>query len=172
MNDIISNRFLQFLNKNDVIEFNNTFNFNKINNIRQLNILANFLLETILENNIPIHECDCIYSTAYKGVNILIPLSIVMINTFSKKDIKIGYVTKSGDNYVGYELKGNENIMLIDDVFNTGATLNNLLKYVKNKGIEKPLVSLVAIFNGNEILKNSYETESNSKLCEVYSHKK
>lgn len=145
------------------IKYTDHFQFEKLY-ANDLCILANLIIDNLLENNIQINKCTCLFTTAYKGINLIIPLALRLQETFAIKPIKISYIKKDTTEIIGHAPCKNDNIILIDDVFRTGITLIRLYDYIQSIKTCNILASAVVVHNGADHAELQYKQKTNSPL--------
>jgi len=140
-------KFGSFITKSGRISpyFINTGNFNTGYSI---NKLASFY-SNIINSNFP--NATVLFGPAYKGISLVVASSMNLYSQY-KKNINYCYNRKEvkdhgeGGNIVGYKLKDNDRIVILEDVITAGTSINEtvplLYKECKNIKIEGLIVAV------------------------------
>lgn len=142
---------------------NNGFQFEKLY-ANDLTLLANLMIDNLLENGIHINKCTCLFTTAFKGINLIIPLALRLQETFATKPIKISYIKRNTTEIIGQTPCDNDNIILIDDVFRTGFTLIRLYNFIQKLNACNILASAVIVHSGTKQTELEYKSKTNLPL--------
>lgn len=130
--------------------FINTGNYNTG---EQINKLGHFYAKCMEENNI---NANVLFGPAYKGI----PLCISVASSLYEKGKNINYCFNrkeakdhgEGGIIVGYQLKDNDNVAIIEDVITAGTAIREslpILKKAANVNITSVIISVDRMEKGN-----------------------
>lgn len=126
------------------------YDFARINSPESLSLLSGWLVDAI-ENE----EFDCVFTSAYNGISILIGFVIEYNRRFPNKKIKFGYHKKTNSFYreisdvVGYLPQKGDRVLILDDILTTGNSVIGMVKAIKYQGAD-PVSILVSISRVDE----------------------
>lgn len=130
--------------------FINTGNYNTG---EQINKLGHFYAKCMEENNI---NANVLFGPAYKGI----PLCVSVASSLYEKGKNINYCFNrkeakdhgEGGIIVGYQLKDNDNVAIIEDVITAGTAIREILPILKkaaNVNITSVIISVDRMEKGN-----------------------
>lgn len=96
-------------------------------------------------------EFDAVFTSAYKGIIIQTGFSIEYGYQFPFKSFKFGYQRKEEKPHgeegivVGYLPKRGDRVLLLDDVFTTGYSINEMIKFIKGYGAIPVLAAVLIL---------------------------
>lgn len=169
---MIKKEFIDFIYKNNIIQLGTVklkngdfsdhfYNFGEVNSPESLFHLSRWLVE-LVEGV----EFDAVFTSAYKGIVIQAGFALDYGYQFPFKKIKFGYLRKEhklhgeGGDVVGYQPKRGDRVLLLDDVFTTGYSFDEMVKFLKGFGAI-PVMALAAILRADEKLFDKFQKQTN-----------
>lgn len=163
---MIKNHILCMKNENGSDGVKYYINSENFHTNAEITKIGEFFADCIKENRL---EFDTVFGLAYHGI---VFSSATAIALFNKYGMTVNYCfdrrvpDKRGRNICGRSVEDGERIVIIDDVFNTGKTLDERISQIK-KTADVEIVAVIVIVDGI----NKSKTHSENDLMEKYGAK-
>jgi len=169
---MLKKEFIDFIYHNNIIQLGTVilkngaysdhfYNFGKVDSPKSLFHLSRWLVE--LAGDV---EFDAVFTSAYKGIAIQAGFALDYGYQFPFKKIKFGYLRKEDKPHgeegriVGYKPKKGDKVLLLDDVFTTGYSFDEMAKFLKGLGAI-PVMAVAAILRADEKLFDKFQKQIN-----------
>lgn len=135
------------------------YNFGRVDSPEALFHLSKWLVDLVGDE-----EFNAIFTSAYKGITIQTGFALEYGFQYPFKKIKFGYQRKEtkphGEegNIVGYLPRKGDKVLLLDDVFTTGYSIDEMIKLVKGCGAI-PVMVVVPILRADEKSFNNFKRQ-------------
>ena len=167
---MLKKEFIDFVYQNNIIQLGTVklkngdysdhfYNFGKVDSPEALFHLSRWLVE--LAGDV---EFDAIFTSAYKGIVIQTGFALNYSYQFPFKKVKFGYPRKEDKPHgeegriVGYNPKRGDRVLLLDDVFTTGYSIEEMVKFLKGNGAI-PVLAVVSILRADEKLFSKFKKQ-------------
>lgn len=159
---------IDFVYKNNIIQLGTVilkngaysdhfYNFGRIDTPDALAQLSKWLVDLVSDV-----EFDAIFTSAYKGIVVQTGFAVEYGYQFPFKKIKFGYQRKEDKSHgeegkiVGYEPMRGDRVLLLDDVFTTGYSIEEMVNFLKSYGAS-PVMVAVPILRADEMLFSKFK---------------
>lgn len=187
---MLKKEFIDFIYQHDIIQLGTVklkngdysdhfYNFGRVDTPDALFHLSKWLVELVSDI-----EFDAVFTSAYKGIVVQTGFVLEYGYQFPFKKIRFGYQRKEDKPHgeegkvVGYQPKRGDRVLLLDDVFTTGYSIEEMAKFLKSFG-SIPVMAAVSILRADEKLFSKFEKQigvpvryliHDSEVAEVYNH--
>jgi orotate phosphoribosyltransferase len=109
-------------------------------------------------------EFDAVFTSAYKGIVVQTGFALEYGYQNPFKKIRFGYQRKEDKPHgeegkiVGYQPKKGDRVLLLDDVFTTGYSIEEMVKFLKSNGAI-PVLAAVSILSADEKLFSKFKKQ-------------
>lgn len=167
---MLKKEFIDFVYQNNIIQLGTVqlkngdysdhfYNFGRVDTPEALFHLSIWLVELVGDV-----EFDAVFTSAYKGITVQTGFALEYGYRFPFKRIKFGYQRKEDKPHgeegkiVGYQPKKGDRVLLLDDVFTTGYSIDEMIKYLKGWGAI-PVMAVVSILRADEKLFSKFKKQ-------------
>lgn len=167
---MIKKEFIDFIYHNNVIQLGTVqlkngdysdhfYNFGRVDTPDALFHLSRWLVELVDDV-----EFDAVFTSAYKGITVQTGFALEYGFQFPFRKIKFGYLRKEDKPHgeegkiVGYQPKRGERVLLLDDVFTTGYSIDEMATFLRGLGA-KPVLAAVSILRADEKLFTRFKNQ-------------
>ena len=180
---------IDFVHQNDIIQLGTVilkngaysdhfYNFGRVCTPDSLFHLSKWLVDLVSDV-----EFDAIFTSAYKGIVVQTGFALEYGYQFPFKKIKFGYQRKEDKPHgeegkvVGYQPQRGDKVLLLDDVFTTGYSIDEMVQFLKGGGA-LPIMAVVPILRADEKLFSKFKKQigipiryliHDDEIVEVYS---
>lgn len=161
---------IDFVYQNDIIQLGTVilkngsysdhfYNFGRVDTPDALFHLSRWLVELVADI-----EFDAVFTSAYKGIVVQTGFALEYGYQYPFKKIRFGYQRKEDKPHgeegkiVGYQPKKGDRVLLLDDVFTTGYSIEEMVKFLKSNGAIPVLVA-VSILSADEKLFSKFKKQ-------------
>lgn len=126
------------------------YDFGKVDTPDALFHLSRWLVELVGDV-----EFDAVFTSAYKGIHIQTGFALEYGYQYPFKKIRFGYMRKEDKPHgeegkiVGYRPQKGDRVLLLDDVFTTGYSIEEMIRFLFGFGAI-PVVSVISISRADE----------------------
>ncbi len=167
---MLKKEIIDFIYQNDVIQLGTVqlkngdysdhfYNFGKVNTPDALFHLSRWLVELVGDA-----EFDAVFTSAYKGIYIQTGFALEYGYQHPFKKIRFGYMRKEEKPHgeegkiVGYPPQKGDRVLLLDDVFTTGYSIDEMAKFLRHSGAT-PALAVVTILRADEKLFSKFNKQ-------------
>jgi orotate phosphoribosyltransferase len=167
---MLKKEFIDFVYQNNIIQLGTVqlkngdysdhfFNFGRVDTPDALFHLSKWLVELVGDV-----EFDAVFTSAYKGITVQTGFALEYGYQFPFKKIRFGYQRKEEKAHgeegkvVGYQPKKGDRVLLLDDVFTTGYSIDEMMKFLKGFGAI-PVLAMVSILRADEKLFSKFKKQ-------------
>lgn len=167
---MLKKEFIDFIYQNNVIQLGTVqlkngdysdhfYDFGRVDSPDALFHLSRWLVELVADI-----EFDAVFTSAYKGIVVQTGFALEYGYQYPLKKIRFGYQRKETKPHgeegkiVGYQPKKGDRVLLLDDVFTTGYSIEEMVKFLKSNGAIPVLVA-VSILRADEKLFSKFKKQ-------------
>lgn len=167
---MLKKEFIDFIYQNNIIQLGTVqlkngdysdhfYNFGRVDTPDALFHLSKWLVELVADI-----EFDAVFTSAYKGIVVQTGFALEYGYQYPFKKIRFGYQRKEDKPHgeegkiVGYQPKKGDRVLLLDDVFTTGYSIEEMVKFLKGNGAIPVLVA-VSILRADEKLFSKFKKQ-------------
>lgn len=167
---MLKKEFIDFIYQNNIIQLGTVqlkngdysdhfYNFGRVDSPDALFHLSRWLVELVADI-----EFDAVFTSAYKGIVVQTGFALEYGYQYPLKKIKFGYQRKEDKPHgeegkiVGYQPKRGDRVLLLDDVFTTGYSIDEMIKLLKGNGAI-PVMVAVPIIRADEKSFNNFKKQ-------------
>lgn len=167
---MLKKEFIDFIYQNNIIQLGTVqlkngdysdhfYNFGRVDTPDALFHLSRWLVELVADI-----EFDAVFTSAYKGIVVQTGFALEYGYQYPFKKIRFGYQRKEDKPHgeegkiVGYQPKKGDRVLLLDDVFTTGYSIEEMVKFLKSNGAIPVLVA-VSILSADEKLFSKFKKQ-------------
>lgn len=167
---MLKKEFIDFIYQNNIIQLGTVqlkngdysdhfYNFGRVDTPDALFHLSKWLVELVADI-----EFDAVFTSAYKGIVVQTGFALEYGYQYPFKKIRFGYQRKEDKPHgeegkiVGYQPKKGDRVLLLDDVFTTGYSIEEMVKFLKSNGAIPVLVA-VSILRADEKLFSKFKKQ-------------
>lgn len=167
---MLKKEFIDFIYQNNIIQLGTVqlkngdysdhfYNFGRVDTPDALFHLSKWLVELVADI-----EFDAVFTSAYKGIVVQTGFALEYGYQYPFKKIRFGYQRKEDKPHgeegkiVGYQPKKGDRVLLLDDVFTTGYSIEEMVKFLKSNGAIPVLVA-VSILSADEKLFSKFKKQ-------------
>lgn len=161
---------IDFVYKNNIIQLGTVqlkngafsdhfYNFGKVDTPDALFHLSRWLVDLVSDI-----EFDAVFTSAYKGIALQTGFALEYSYQFPHKKIRFGYKRKEEKSHgeegciIGYQPQKGDRVLLLDDVFTTGYSIEEMSKFLKSYGAI-PVLAVVIVLRANEKLFSKFKKQ-------------
>jgi orotate phosphoribosyltransferase len=167
---MLKKEFIDFIYQNNIIQLGTVqlkngdysdhfYNFGRVDTPDALFHLSKWLVELVADI-----EFDAVFTSAYKGIVVQTGFALEYGYQYPFKKIRFGYQRKEDKPHgeegkiVGYQPKKGDRVLLLDDVFTTGYSIEEMVKFLKSNGAI-PVLAAVSILSADEKLFSKFKKQ-------------
>lgn len=167
---MLKKEFIDFIYQNNIIQLGTVqlkngdysdhfYNFGRVDSPDALFHLSRWLVELVADI-----EFDAVFTSAYKGIVVQTGFALEYGYQYPFKKIRFGYQRKEDKPHgeegkiVGYQPKKGDRVLLLDDVFTTGYSIEEMVKFLKSNGAI-PVLAAVSILSADEKLFSKFKKQ-------------
>lgn len=167
---MLKKEFIDFIYQNNVIQLGTVqlkngdysdhfYDFGRVDSPDALFHLSRWLVELVADI-----EFDAVFTSAYKGIVVQTGFALEYGYQYPFKKIRFGYQRKEDKPHgeegkiVGYQPKKGDRVLLLDDVFTTGYSIEEMVKFLKSNGAI-PVLAAVSILSADEKLFSKFKKQ-------------
>lgn len=167
---MLKKEFIDFIYQNNIIQLGTVqlkngdysdhfYDFGRVDSPDALFHLSRWLVELVADI-----EFDAVFTSAYKGIVVQTGFALEYGYQYPFKKIRFGYQRKEDKPHgeegkiVGYQPKKGDRVLLLDDVFTTGYSIEEMVKFLKSNGAIPVLVA-VSILSADEKLFSKFKKQ-------------
>lgn len=167
---MLKKEFIDFIYQNNIIQLGTVqlkngdysdhfYDFGRVDTPDALFHLSRWLVELVADI-----EFDAVFTSAYKGIVVQTGFALEYGYQYPFKKIRFGYQRKEDKPHgeegkiVGYQPKKGDRVLLLDDVFTTGYSIEEMVKFLKSNGAI-PVLAAVSILRADEKLFSKFKKQ-------------
>jgi orotate phosphoribosyltransferase len=167
---MLKKEFIDFIYQNNIIQLGTVqlkngdysdhfYDFGRVDSPDALFHLSRWLVELVADI-----EFDAVFTSAYKGIVVQTGFALEYGYQYPFKKIRFGYQRKEDKPHgeegkiVGYQPKKGDRVLLLDDVFTTGYSIEEMVKFLKSNGAI-PVLAAVSILSADEKLFSKFKKQ-------------
>jgi orotate phosphoribosyltransferase len=172
---MLKREFIDFVYHNNIIQLGTVqlkngdysdhfYNFGKVDTPDALTQISKWLVDLVGDI-----EFDAVFTSAYKGITVQTGFSLEYGYQFPFRKFRFGYQRKEDKPHgeegriVGYQPKKGDRVLLLDDVFTTGYSIEEMIKFLKGYGAI-PRLAVVSILRADEKLFSKFKKQGSQKV--------